>query len=178
MIEKIKRSLFSEVSIAPLVVFRIAFGALMFLSTLRFILKGWVYDLYVKPAHYFPFYGFEWVKPIPEFWTYALFAIMLIASLFILLGLFYRISSLCFFAVGHLRDRVNENIGDSFASQVWTFTKALVPDFEIFNLKSMASYGLTISGQEMALAGGYAAICVTFYLLAAALCFNHKDIAS
>lgn len=97
MIEKIKKSLFSEVSIAPLVIFRIAFGVLMFLSTSRFILKGWVYDLYVKPAHYFPFYGFEWVKPLPEFWTYTLFAIMLIASLFIMLGLFYRLSSLLFF---------------------------------------------------------------------------------
>jgi hypothetical protein len=86
--------------------------------------------------------------------------------------------SLCLFTIGHLRDRVNENIGDSFAIHIWNLTKALVPDLEIFNMKSMASYGMTISWHEMSLAFGYGAICVTFYLFAAVLCFNHKDIAS
>ncbi len=86
--------------------------------------------------------------------------------------------TLCFFAVGHVRDRVNENIGDSFATYVWSFTKALVPDLEIFNMKSMASYGLTIGWNELSLACGYAVICVTFYLFAAVVCFNHKDIAA
>ncbi len=87
------------------------------------------------------------------------------------------IVTLCIFAVGHMRDRVNENIGDSFATHVWTFTKALVPDLEIFNLKSMASYGMTISAKEFSLAVGYGAVCVGFYLLAAVVCFNNKDIA-
>jgi ABC-type transport system involved in multi-copper enzyme maturation permease subunit len=86
--------------------------------------------------------------------------------------------SLCIFAVGHLRDRVNENIGDSLAIHVWTMTKALLPDLEIFNMKSMASYGLTIAWHELATAVGYAGLCVVFYLFAAVVCFNHKDIAS
>lgn len=97
MIDKIKNSLLKDVSIAPLVVFRIAFGALMFLSTLRFILKGWVYDMYIKPEHFFPFYGFEWLSPLSANGMYAVFCIMLIASLFIMLGLFYRISTTLFF---------------------------------------------------------------------------------
>ena len=59
--------------------------------------------------------------------------------------------SFCVFGIGHLRDRVNENIGDSLATHVWTLTKALIPDLEIFNMKSMASYGLTIGGKELAL---------------------------
>lgn len=85
--------------------------------------------------------------------------------------------TLCIFGVGHVRDRVNENIGESFSTHVWSLTKALVPDMEIFNLKGMASYGLTISFRELSLACGYGAICVGFYLLAAIVCFNHKDIA-
>jgi len=87
------------------------------------------------------------------------------------------IVTLCIFAIGHLRDRVNDNIGDSFAAQVWNLTKALVPDLEIFNLKSMASYGITVSAHELSLAVGYGLVCVVFYLLAAVVCFNHKDIA-
>lgn len=84
----------------------------------------------------------------------------------------------CFFVVGHLRDRVNENIGQSTAKHVWTLTKALVPDLELFNLKSMASYGISIPWSELSLACGYCFLCVVFYLFAASICFNHKDIAS
>lgn len=86
--------------------------------------------------------------------------------------------TLCIFGVGHLRDRVNDNIGDSAATQVWTLTKALVPDLEIFNLKNMASYGMAIGWHEMSLALAYGGLCIVFYLGAAVLCFNHKDIAS
>ncbi|MDP2386812.1 MAG: HTTM domain-containing protein [Bacteroidota bacterium] len=97
MINKLKNNLLRDVSIAPLVVFRIAFGALMFLSTLRFIMKGWVYDMYIKPEHFFPFYGFEWLSPLSSNGMYAVFCLMLISALFIMTGLFYRISTTLFF---------------------------------------------------------------------------------
>jgi hypothetical protein len=87
----------APVSIAPLVIFRIAFGALMFLSISRFILKGWVYSMYIMPKMYFPYYGFEWVKPLPETGMYLVFALMLIASAGIIFGAFYRISAALFF---------------------------------------------------------------------------------
>ena len=43
------RLLFKNSQIAPLIVFRIIFGSMMFVSTLRFILKGWITDFYVTP---------------------------------------------------------------------------------------------------------------------------------
>ncbi|HLG03088.1 MAG TPA: HTTM domain-containing protein, partial [Bacteroidia bacterium] len=49
--------LYRQVPVAPLVVFRIAFGLLMFASTLRFVLKGWVDQLYIQPKVFFPYYG-------------------------------------------------------------------------------------------------------------------------
>ncbi len=110
MIDKLKNSLLKDVSIAPLVVFRIAFGALMFLSTLRFILKGWVYDMYIKPEHFFPFYGFEWLSPLSANGMYAVFCLMLIAALFIMFGLFYRASTTTFFLLftyAELIDKTN-----------------------------------------------------------------------
>jgi hypothetical protein len=83
--------------IAPLAIFRIAFGAIMLISTIRFLLKGWVYNFYVLPKLFFPFYGFEWIKPLPETGMYLVFAIMLIASLCIMIGFFYRIAIITFF---------------------------------------------------------------------------------
>lgn len=88
-----------KVNIAPLVIFRIAFGALMFLSISRFMLKGWVYNMYVMPRLFFPYYGFEWVKPLPETGMYLVFMLLLISSLGILLGAFYRISAIFFFVL-------------------------------------------------------------------------------
>ena len=86
-------------NIAPLVVFRIIFGAMMFASTLRFILKGWVEELYINPTYFFTYYGFDWIKPLNENGMYAIFGLMLVSSIFILFGFLYRINILVFFLV-------------------------------------------------------------------------------
>jgi len=85
------------VSILPLVRFRIAFGLLMFASLIRFLLRGWIDTVYIKPAFHFSYSGFEWVKPIGDPGMYILFLAVIIASLLICLGLFYRIAAIVFF---------------------------------------------------------------------------------
>lgn len=98
-LEKIKNYLKEPVHIAPLVVLRIIFGGVMFASIIRFISKGWVYEQYIAPKIYFPFYCFEWVKPLGATGMYILFSILAISSFFIILGLFYRLSAVTFFLV-------------------------------------------------------------------------------
>ncbi|MEJ6506147.1 MAG: HTTM domain-containing protein [Crocinitomicaceae bacterium] len=93
----LSKQVFSEESIAPLVVFRILFGSMMLLSTLRFMLKGWVTDLYITPTYFFTYSGFDWVKPFDEFGMFIVFGAILISCLFITIGLFYRFSALIFF---------------------------------------------------------------------------------
>ncbi len=83
-------------SAAPLAVFRIALGLLLFVSVCRFWAKGWIYDLYIKPKYFFPFYGFEFVKPLGEY-TYLLFAVCAVCALMVALGFFYRIASIGLF---------------------------------------------------------------------------------
>lgn len=56
-----------------------------------------MYDMYIKPEHFFPFYGFEWLSPLSSNGMYAVFCLMLISALFIMTGLFYRISTTLFF---------------------------------------------------------------------------------
>lgn len=93
-----RKSYFSKsVHIGPLAVFRIAFGVLMFASIVRFIARGWVYSMYIKPKLFFPYFGFEWVKPLNETGMYAVFMIMALATIFIILGLYYRFSMTMFF---------------------------------------------------------------------------------
>lgn len=81
---------------APLAVFRVLFGFMMFLGIIRFWANGWIEKLYIQPKFFFSYYGFEWVKPIGDY-TYIIFAICGIAALFVALGYKYRIAIIVFF---------------------------------------------------------------------------------
>ncbi len=83
-------------SAAPLAVFRIALGMLLFAGIIRFWSKGWIHDLYIVPKHFFPFYGFTFVQPLGEY-TYFLFSLCALSALCVALGLFYRVSSVLLF---------------------------------------------------------------------------------
>lgn len=84
-------------SIYPLVYARILFGVLTFFSTARFMALGWVEDHFVSSKVQFKYFGFEWVPLLPAEWMYAIHIVMLLASLGIMLGAFYRIAALLFF---------------------------------------------------------------------------------
>ncbi len=86
----------TNVKAAPLAVFRVFFGLLMFISTLRFWAKGWIEEIYIQPKFYFSYYGFEFIQPLGQ-WTYLLFLTTGISAIGILLGYKYRLSSICFF---------------------------------------------------------------------------------
>ena len=89
----------SEKDIAPLVIFRILFGLLLFFSTARFMYKGWIYDLYVKPTYFFTYYGFDWVKPLGETGMNTLFILLLFSSLLISFGGLYKIATITYFTL-------------------------------------------------------------------------------
>jgi hypothetical protein len=99
VIKHIKSYFFKPVHLAPLAVFRMAFGILMLASIIRFISKGWVYDMYIRPKVFFTYYGFEWVKPLEANAMYLVFALLALSALCIALGLFYRVSTTLFFVL-------------------------------------------------------------------------------
>jgi len=90
--------LFRPIDIASLVFFRIAFGIFAFVDVLSTYLYYHLDKEAFDPTNFqFPYYGFEWVKVLPEPWmTVFLFGSMLLA-IFITLGWYYRISCSLFF---------------------------------------------------------------------------------
>ena len=82
--------------VSPLVIFRIGFGIMMCYGIIRFWLKGWIETIYIEPDFHFSYFGFEWVKPLGNF-TYILFIICGLATIFIALGFKYRIAIITFF---------------------------------------------------------------------------------
>lgn len=91
------KQLQQPVSAAPLATFRVLFGLMMFGGTLRFWLKGWIDELYVKPGFYFSYMGFEWVRPLGNTGMHLLFAVMAVSTLLVAVGLFYRVAIVTFF---------------------------------------------------------------------------------
>ena len=85
------------VSIAPLVSFRLLFGAAMVFSVLRFGYLGWIEDHFLQAKFTFKYYGFEWVQVLPPAAMYAVHIAMLLGALGILLGWHYRVSAVVFF---------------------------------------------------------------------------------
>lgn len=81
---------------APLAVFRIFFGLLMFASIIRFMSLGWVDKLYIQPKLFFSYYGFEWVKPLGVY-TYLIFILCGLSAVGVALGYKYRLSVTTFF---------------------------------------------------------------------------------
>ncbi|MDX5320345.1 MAG: HTTM domain-containing protein [Bacteroidota bacterium] len=92
-INAIKKKLWEPVAIYPLAGFRVLFGAAMVLSTLRFILLGWVEDHYLEPLMHFHYFGFSWIEPGPAWWMYGAHVLLILASLGVMFGWYYRLSA-------------------------------------------------------------------------------------
>jgi hypothetical protein len=147
MLQKLRPYLTAPMSAAPLAVFRIIFGGMMLASIARFLLKGWVTELYVLPNVYFPFYGFEWVKPLGETGMYTLFGLMALSAAGVMLGLFYRWSAVLFFmsfTYVELIDKTNYLNHYYFVSIV-AFLMILVPAHRHFSLDVLRKPGLWVS---------------------------------
>jgi uncharacterized membrane protein YphA (DoxX/SURF4 family) len=87
----------SPVNAAPFLSFRIVFGFLMAFSALRFVLLGWIEDHYTEPLFHFHYYAFDWIHPVSASWLYLIHILMILASIGIMTGYLFRLSSILLF---------------------------------------------------------------------------------
>lgn len=93
----VERYIHKQVPSSSLAFYRVLFGFLMLISTLRFIYLGWIEEQYIQPQYHFTYYGFDFVKPYTPEMVYALFGLLILSSLLIIIGLFYRVAIILFF---------------------------------------------------------------------------------
>jgi len=89
--------LFAPVDNSSIVFFRIAFGLIMLWEVERYLSYGWVASEYIDPQYFFPYVGFEWVKPWPGIGMYLHFYALAALAVCIAVGFAYRISMTLFF---------------------------------------------------------------------------------
>lgn len=84
--------LFRPVDIAPLVVFRVVFGFLLFVESIGAIAIGFVHEAYIEPRFHFTYIDVPWLTPLPGYGMVLLYAAMGVFSLGVMLGYRYRLS--------------------------------------------------------------------------------------
>jgi hypothetical protein len=95
--ENLWSRLFTPTAIAPLVYFRIGFGAIMLWEVWRYFNNGWIYRYYIEPTFFFTYLGFDWIHPLPGDLMYDFFRIMALLAGFVMVGALYRVSMTLFF---------------------------------------------------------------------------------
>lgn len=96
-IQKARTYLSEPQDISGLIFFRLAFGAILLWEVCRYFQHGWIHRYWIGPDFFFTYDGFHWLEPWSGNGMYIHFMVLGILALFIMLGLFYRISASLFF---------------------------------------------------------------------------------
>lgn len=151
MIASIKNGIESyfkrSTSIAPLVVFRIVYGAVMTYSTVRFICNDWVHLFYGVPKFFFSYYGFEWVRPVSEPAMFAVYIVMACSFFMVMIGAWYRVFSILSFLTftyTELIDQTNYLNHYYFISLV-AFIMLFVPAHRSFSIDTWRKPALVLT---------------------------------
>jgi len=110
VVGRLTQALNRPLDAASVAAFRVLFGALLLVSTLRFFAHDWVRQFYGVPTHFFPYWGFGWVRPLPLSGMFALYAVIAGAALCLMLGIVARpAAALAALAFGyaHFCDKAN-----------------------------------------------------------------------
>lgn len=89
-ISKLNNNWFKPVNNSPLIVFRILFGAIMLMEFGKSLTSGWVRSVYISAPFTFNFIGFDFLQHLRGPMMYYYFGLGCLASLLVILGLFYR----------------------------------------------------------------------------------------
>ena len=166
---KLKSFIYKPEHIAPLAFFRIAFGAVLFISSIRFIAHGWVKDFYLTPHFHFPFYGFEWITVLPPAAMYVLYACIVLGAFMICAGWYYKAGSIVFllgFVYAEMIDKTYY-LNHYYLVSVMVFLLCFVPANRYFSLDVLRkpllkrtivpAWTINIFKWQLAIIYGYAA---------------------
>ncbi len=92
-ISRLRGYWFAPVNNSPLVVFRILFGAIMFMEFGKALTSGWVKEVYTSSPLHFTFLGFEFLEHMKGEVMYYYFGAGCLMAMLVALGLFYRYAS-------------------------------------------------------------------------------------
>jgi hypothetical protein len=94
-----RHPLFTPIPAEPLAFLRIALAGCMLYELIHGWRLGWLQRHYLEAEPHFSYLGFEWVKPLPDFWMRGLFVGYGALTLMLMIGLAYRVTITLVFLV-------------------------------------------------------------------------------
>lgn len=126
-------------SAAPLAFMRMVFGMLMVFGAVRFVALGWVEEQYIKPIVHFGYTGFEWVGSVGYPGMYIVFALMIASAIGVMLGAWYRASSISFFLLFTYVELIDKTyyLNHYYFVSLVAFLFCLLPAHRVFSVDSL-----------------------------------------
>lgn len=170
MLASIRTFLGTEVDNSPLVLFRMIFGFLIAAESIGAIFTGWVHKAFIEPSFTFTVIGLEWLQPLEGNAMLVYFAIMGLAGICIMLGLFYRASTFLFFGmwtIVYVMQKTHYN-NHYYLLVLMTFAMFLLPAHKSRSLD--AKWGLTVPKDTCA------RVCHWFFILQVMIVYVYASI--
>lgn len=119
----------------------------MLVSTMRYLVLGWVDAQLVDQVLHFSYYGFHWVEPLPRVGLYTVFFLMLLCCLGILLGFYYRLAAVLFFLSFTYIELIDLTyyLNHYYFVSVVSFLMILVPAHRYFSCDVMRNPSLLLT---------------------------------
>lgn len=96
---RVRAALARPRDLSSLAAFRVAFGAIVTVSALRFMCFGWIDQLFVMPRFHFKYWALGWVPAPSPAVAWALFVALALLGLLVAVGLAFRLSIALLFVV-------------------------------------------------------------------------------
>jgi vitamin K-dependent gamma-carboxylase len=147
LVDRFRAAMTAPRDIAALVAFRVAFGAIVAISALRFLAYGWADELFVMPSFRFSYWGFAWLPVPPPATVYALFAVLAALGAMVAVGLLYRpaVAALaCLFTYLQLLD-VSNYLNHYYLVSLLAALLFFIPAHRAYSLDARMRSGLAVT---------------------------------
>ena len=131
------------VSGQSLAVVRILFGAILVWDYFRYMDGNRILGAYVLIPVQFPYFGLDFLKPLPEPWIYVAWGVVGVSAALVMLGLFFRVAIVVFivsFGYFFLLDRV-QYLNHNYMVLLYAALLAVSPANRVWSLDALL--GLT-----------------------------------
>ncbi len=132
------------VSPLSLAVMRILFGLVMTWECWRYIHHDRIARYFVEPQMLFPYFGWDWLQPLPEPWIHMLWSMTGLFGIMIALGAFYRVAIWGFvlvFGYFFLLDRV-QYLNHFYMVLLYGLLLAIMPAHRAWSLDAVLAPGV------------------------------------
>lgn len=129
----------APISGQSLAVTRILFGAIMIYDCYYYWNGKLIWGFYVVPPVQFPYFGLDFITPLPEPWIYVAWGAVGVSAALVMLGLFFRIAIITFvilFGYFFLLDRV-QYLNHNYMVLLYGILLAFSPANKVWSLDAL-----------------------------------------